>query len=410
MIKTLRSVISLRKFDWNGRRRRLARCGNIADVRLLAKRQLPGGVFDYFDGAAETEWSMANNSDKFDCVHLHPRVLVDVSKVSAATTVMGQTLPNAYAFSPTGFTRIAGSAGELAVAKVAAKHGVPYTLSTLGTRSIEEVAAVSNGPLWYQLYVWKDRGLSRELVQRAKAAGYKAIMVTVDTAVFGRRDRDVRRGFTLPPKIGLETFIDGIRHPRWTLDFVTHEPITFSAVAGRGDVDGSTAITLSDYVNSQFDASLSWRDLDWVRSESGLPIMLKGIQSVADAKRAREEGVEAIALSNHGGRQFDGSPAPIELLPEVVDAVGEGIEVLIDGGVRRGSDVVKALALGARAVMFGRPYLYGMGAAGELGVEWVINYFNSGIARTMALVGATDVASLRGITCEYDWKASARPS
>ncbi len=410
MIKTLRSVISLRKFDWNGRRRRLARCGNIADVRLLAKRQLPGGVFDYFDGAAETEWSMANNSDKFDCVHLHPRVLVDVSKVSAATTVMGQTLPNAYAFSPTGFTRIAGSPGELAVAKVAAKHGVPYTLSTLGTRSIEEVAAVSNGPLWYQLYVWKDRGLSRELVQRAKAAGYKAIMVTVDTAVFGRRDRDVRRGFTLPPKIGLETFIDGIRHPRWTLDFVTHEPITFSAVAGRGDVDGSTAITLSDYVNSQFDASLSWRDLDWVRSESGLPIMLKGIQSVADAKRAREEGVEAIALSNHGGRQFDGSPAPIELLPEVVDAVGDGIEVLIDGGVRRGSDVVKALALGARAVMFGRPYLYGMGAAGELGVEWVINYFNSGIARTMALVGATDVASLRGITCEYDWKASARPS
>ena len=410
MIKTLRSVISLRKFDWNGRRRRLARCGNIADVRLLAKRQLPGGVFDYFDGAAETEWSMANNSDKFDCVHLHPRVLVDVSKVSAATTVMGQTLPNAYAFSPTGFTRIAGSPGELAVAKVAAKHGVPYTLSTLGTRSIEEVAAVSNGPLWYQLYVWKDRGLSRELVQRAKAAGYKAIMVTVDTAVFGRRDRDVRRGFTLPPKIGLETLIDGIRHPRWTLDFVTHEPITFSAVAGRGDMDGSTAITLSDYVNSQFDASLSWRDLDWVRSESGLPIMLKGIQSVADAKRAREEGVEAIALSNHGGRQFDGSPAPIELLPEVVDAVGDGIEVLIDGGVRRGSDVVKALALGARAVMFGRPYLYGMGAAGELGVEWVINYFNSGIARTMALVGATDVASLRGITCEYDWKASARPS
>ncbi len=410
MIKTLRSVISLRKFDWNGRRRRLARCGNIDDLRLLAKRQLPAGVFDYFDGAAETEWSLANNSAKFDQVHLQPRVLVDVSNVSAATTVMGQMLPNGFALSPTGFTRIAGSPGELAVAKVAAKHGVPYTLSTLGTRSIEEVAAVSDGPLWYQLYVWRDRGLSRELVQRAKAAGYKAIMVTVDTAVFGRRDRDVRRGFTLPPKIGLETVIDGIRHPRWTLDFVTHEPITFSAVAGRGDVDGSTAITLSDYVNSQFDASLSWRDLDWVRSESGLPIMLKGIQSVADAMRARDEGVEAIALSNHGGRQFDGSPAPIELLPAVVDAVGDGIEVLVDGGVRRGSDVVKALALGARAVMFGRPYLYGMGAAGELGVEWVINYFNAGIARTMALLGATDVASLRGITSECEWTASAQPS
>jgi len=405
ILKTLRSVIAIRKFDFNGRRRRLAKCGNIDDVRRLAKRNLPGGVFDYFDGAAETEWSLGNNSAAFENVHLVPRVLVDVSKVDTTTTVMGQHMPYPFAFSPTGFTRIATSAGELAVARVAAKHAVPYTLSTLGTRSIEEVAAASasattksgtsESPLWYQLYVWKDRGLSRELVQRAKAAGYKAIMVTVDTAVFGRRDRDVRRGFTLPPKIGLETFIDGIRHPRWTFDFVTHEPITFSAVAGRGDVDGSTAITLSDYVNSQFDASLSWRDLDWVRSESGLPIMLKGIQSVDDAVRARDEGIEAIALSNHGGRQYDGSPAPIELLPQVMDAVGEGIEVLVDGGVRRGSDVVKACALGARAVMFGRPYLYGLGAAGELGVEWVIDYFAAGIKRTMALVGATDLAALR---------------
>ena len=424
LLKTLRSVIAIRRFDFNSRRRRLAKCGDIADVRRLAKRNLPGGVFDYFDGAAETEWSLANNSAAFENVHLAPRVLVDVSKIDTRTTVMGQHMPYPFAFSPTGFTRIATSAGELAVARVAAKHGVPYTLSTLGTRSIEEVAAVAAevtaaratgatattgtattatardttaAPLWYQLYVWKDRGLSRELVQRAKAAGYKAIMVTVDTAVFGRRDRDVRRGFTLPPKIGLDTFIDGIRHPRWTLDFVTHEPITFSAVAGRGDVDGSTAITLSDYVNSQFDASLSWRDLDWVRSEAGLPIMLKGIQSVGDALRARDEGVEAIALSNHGGRQYDGSPAPIELLPHVMDAVGDGIEVLVDGGVRRGSDVVKACALGARAVMFGRPYLYGLGAAGELGVEWVVDYFASGIKRTMALVGATDVAALRSI-------------
>ena len=412
LLKTLRSVIAIRRFDFNSRRRRLAKCGDIADVRRLAKRNLPGGVFDYFDGAAETEWSLANNSAAFENVHLAPRVLVDVSRIDTRTTVMGQHMPYPFAFSPTGFTRIATSAGELAVARVAAKHGVPYTLSTLGTRSIEEVAAVAAGvtaaratgatdttaaPLWYQLYVWKDRGLSRELVQRAKAAGYKAIMVTVDTAVFGRRDRDVRRGFTLPPKIGLDTFIDGIRHPRWTLDFVTHEPITFSAVAGRGDVDGSTAITLSDYVNSQFDASLSWRDLDWVRSEAGLPIMLKGIQSVEDALRARDEGVEAIALSNHGGRQYDGSPAPIELLPHVMDAVGDGIEVLVDGGVRRGSDVVKACALGARAVMFGRPYLYGLGAAGELGVEWVVDYFASGIKRTMALVGATDVAALRSI-------------
>lgn len=396
MLKALRSVVSLRKFDWNSRRRRLAKCGNINDVRRLAKRALPGGVFDYFDGAAETEWSLANNTDAFEHVHLQPRVLVDVSRLDTTTTLMGQTMPYPFAFSPTGFTRIATSAGELAVARVAARHGIPYTLSTLGTRSIEEVADVSNGPLWYQLYVWKDRGLSRELVQRAKAAGYKAIMVTVDTAVFGRRERDVRRGFTLPPKIGLETFVDGVKHPRWTLDFLTHEPITFSAVSGRNDVDGSTAITLSDYVNSQFDASLSWRDLDWVRSESGLPIMLKGIQTVDDARIAVGEGIEAIALSNHGGRQFDGSPAPIQLLPGVMDIVGGSIDVLVDGGVRRGSDVVKACALGAKAVMFGRPYLYGLGAAGELGVEWVVEYFTAGIRRTLALIGATNLAELRG--------------
>jgi len=412
VLKTLRSVVALRKFDWNARRRRLATCGNIDDLRRLAKRALPGGVFDYFDGAAETEWSLANNTQAFENVHLEPRVLVDVSTIDTTTTVMGQRLPYPFAFSPTGFTRIATSAGELDVAQVAARYGVPYTLSTLGTRSIEEVAAVSNGPLWYQLYVWKDRGLSRELVQRAKAAGYKAIMVTVDTAVFGRRERDVRRGFTLPPKIGLETFVDGIRHPRWTLDFLTHEPITFSAVSGRGDVDGSTAITLSDYVNSQFDASLSWRDLEWVRSESGLPIMLKGIQTVADAKQAVGEGVDCIALSNHGGRQYDGSPAPIELLPAVMDAVGGNIEVLVDGGVRRGADVVKACALGARAVMFGRPYLYGLGAAGQLGVEWVIDYFTSGVKRTMALVGARNLAELggRATISSTGSKSSARPS
>jgi L-lactate dehydrogenase (cytochrome) len=230
--------------------------------------------------------------------------------------------------------------------------------------------------------------------------------------VFGRRERDVRRGFTLPPKIGFDTIIDGIRHPRWTLDFLAHDPITFSAVSGRSDVDGSTAITLSDYVNSQFDASLSWRDLDWVRAESGLPIMLKGIQSVSDATRAASEGVDAIALSNHGGRQLDGSPAPVTLLPAVMDAVGDSVEVLVDGGVRRGSDVVKACALGARGVMFGRPYLYGLGAAGSAGVEWVIDYFNAGVRRTMALVGATSLAEVRGRTTT-PWRdpwSSARPS
>jgi len=394
MFKTIRSVVRLRKFEFNGTKRRLAKVGNVDDLRLLAKRRLPGGVFDYFDGAAEDEVTKIENSSAFARVELRPRVLVDVSSIDTSTTIMGQPVPFPIALSPTGFTRIAHPAGELAVARVAGAVNLPYTLSTLGTRSIEEVAKVATGPLWYQLYVWKDRGLSRELVERARDNGYKAIMLTVDTPVFGRRERDVRRGFTLPPKIGLETFVDGILHPKWTWDFVRSEPITFSAVAGRKSVDGSTAVTLSDYVNSQFDPTLSWKDLDWIREVSGLPLMLKGIQSVEDAKLAVELGVDAIALSNHGGRQYDGAPAPVALLPRVVDAVGDSIEVLVDGGVRRGSDVVKACALGARAVMFGRPYLYGLGAGGEMGVRWAIDHITSGVTRTMGLIGETSITKL----------------
>ena len=394
MFKTIRSVVRLRKFEFNGTKRRLAKVGNVDDLRLLAKRRLPGGVFDYFDGAAEDEVTKVENSSAFSKVELRPRVLVDVSSIDTSTTIMGQPVPFPIALSPTGFTRIAHPDGELAVARVAGAVNLPYTLSTLGTRSIEEVAKVATGPLWYQLYVWKDRGLSRELVERARDNGYKAIMLTVDTPVFGRRERDVRRGFTLPPKIGLETFVDGILHPKWTWDFVRSEPITFSAVAGRKSVDGSTAVTLSDYVNSQFDPTLSWKDLDWIREVSGLPLMLKGIQSVEDAKLAVELGVDAIALSNHGGRQYDGAPAPVALLPRVVDAVGGSIEVLVDGGVRRGSDVVKACALGARAVMFGRPYLYGLGAGGELGVRWAIDHITSGVTRTMGLIGETSITKL----------------
>jgi L-lactate dehydrogenase (cytochrome) len=394
MFKTIRSVVRLRRFEFNGTKRRLAKVGSVDDLRLLAKRRLPGGVFDYFDGAAEDELTKVENSNAFSKIELRPRVLVDVSKIDTSTTIMGQEVPFPIALSPTGFTRIAHPQGELAVARVAGAVNLPYTLSTLGTRSIEEVARVATGPLWYQLYVWKDRGLSRELVERARDNGYKAIMLTVDTPVFGRRERDVRRGFTLPPKIGLETFVDGVLHPKWTWDFVRSEPITFSAVAGRKSVDGSTAVTLSDYVNSQFDPTLSWTDLEWIRDVSGLPLMLKGIQSVEDAKRAAELGVDAIALSNHGGRQYDGAPAPIALLPRVVDAVGNSIEVLVDGGVRRGSDVVKACALGARGVMFGRPYLYGLGAGGEMGVRWALDHITSGVTRTMGLIGETSIRNL----------------
>jgi L-lactate dehydrogenase (cytochrome) len=396
MLKTLRSVLRFGPITTNRVERRLAKCANVDDLRAAAKKRLPGGVFDYIDGAAEDEITIARNAAAFRGVELAPRVLRDVSKIDLSTTLLGRPIPAPLALSPTGFTRIADPQGELAVARAAAERGLIYTLSTLATRSIEEVAAVSTGPKWFQVYVWRDRGLVADMVSRAKAEGYEALMVTVDTAVFGRRERDARRGFTLPPTIGLGTVVDGIRHPGWTWAFVRGGPITFANVSGDATRDGSTAVTLSDFVNSQFDTSLSWKDLDWLRSQSDLPVVIKGVGCAEDARIAASEGLPAVVLSNHGGRQLDGSPATLDLLRETVDVVGDDVEVLLDGGIRRGTDLIVARALGARAAMVGRPYLYGLGAAGERGVGFVLDQLLAGAERTMALLGVTKIDDVTG--------------
>ena len=391
MLKTLRSVLQFGPVTTNRVERRLSRCANVDDVRAVAKKRLPGGVFDYIDGAAEDEVTIARNAAAFRAVELSPRVLCDVSKVDLGTTLLGRPIPAPLALSPTGFTRIADPQGELAVARAAAQRGLIYTLSTMGTRSIEEVAAVSNGPKWFQVYMWRDRPMVADMVARAKAEGYEALMVTVDTAVFGRRERDVRRGFTLPPTIGLSTILDGIRHPSWTWAFVRGGPITFANVSGDATRDGSTAVTLADYINSQFDPALSWDDVEWLRGLTDLPVVIKGVGSPADARLAADQGLPAVVLSNHGGRQLDGAPASLDLLRSTMDVVGDDIEVLIDGGIRRGSDLVVARALGARASMIGRPYLYGLGAAGERGVGHVLDQLLTGAERTLALLGVTAV-------------------
>jgi L-lactate dehydrogenase (cytochrome) len=271
---------------------------------------------------------------------------------------------------------------------------VPYSLSTLSTRSIEEVAAVSDGPKWFQVYVWRDRGLVKEMVDRAAGAGFEALVLTVDSVVLGRRERDVRRGFELPPKIGLGTLLDGAVHPGWTWAFVRSEPIRFANVTGRSVGDGADAVSLAAYVAAQYDQGLTWADVDWLRSIWSGPIVVKGVQTVEDAQIAADTGVEAVALSNHGGRQLDSAPAPIDLVAPVVDAVGDRIEIICDGGVRRGSDIVKAVALGARAVMAGRAYLYGLGAAGERGVDHVLGLLDDDVRRTMALLGAPTIDDL----------------
>ena len=399
--RTLRSVVRFGRIETNRVERRLARAASVADLRLIARRRLPGGVFDYIDGAAEDERTLAANQRAFAETTFRPRVLRGVQGVDTKSTMLGAQVSYPLVLAPTGFTRIADPDGELAVARAAVRAGLPYTLATLSTRSIEEVRRVSDGRLWFQVYAWRDRGLVQEMIERAAHANFEALVLTVDTAVFGRRERDVRRGFSLPPTIGARTIIDGALHPAWTWSFVRGEPIRFANVVGRDVGDGASPVNLSDYINTQFDPSLSWADIDWLRSVWSGPIVLKGIQTVDDAVIAADKGVEAIALSNHGGRQLDGAPAAFSLVAPVADAVGGRIEIICDGGVRRGSDIVKAVAAGATGCMAGRAYLYALGAAGERGVDRVLDWFSNDMVRTMNLLGVATIGELNRTLLDF---------
>jgi L-lactate dehydrogenase (cytochrome) len=391
---TLRSVLRFRRLELDSTARRLRAGVAVDDLRRLARRNLPRGVFDYIDGGAEDEVTLERNVAAFRRVEFRPRVLRDVGAIDTTCRLLGRTLPLPLILGATGFTRILDPAGELAVARSAATRGLPYTLSTMATRSIEEVATASDGPKWFQVYVWRDRGLVREMLDRADRAGYEAIVITVDTPVLGRRERDVRHGFALPPQLGPGTLIDGALHPAWTWRLLRSEPITFANVSGRAGAEVTDAVNLAEYINSQFDPTLSWPDLEWFRSAWSRSIVVKGVQSVDDAVRATELGADAIAVSNHGGRQLDGAPVPLELVGPVAAAVGERVQVICDGGIRRGSDIVKAVALGATAGMIGRAYLYGLGAAGERGVDHVLDHLADGARRTMALIGCPTINDL----------------
>ena len=394
IIDTLRSVLRFRRFEFNATKRRLQRAASIEDLRQLARRRLPGGVFDYIDGGAEDEVAMDRNTRAFRELEFVPRVLRDMGKVNTTGTILGREVPFPLVLAPTGFTRIAHPSGELAVARAAERAGLPYSLSTMGTRSVEEVAAVSSGSKWFQVYVWRDKGLLKDMILRAREAGFEVLCITVDAAMLGRRERDVRRGFTLPPKMGLDILVEGVIRPSWSLRFAFSEPISFANVAGNTDIDGSTAVDLAAFMNEQFDPTLSWEDVEWMRSLWEGPVLVKGIQSVADAVIARDRGLDGIVLSNHGGRQLDSAPGIVDLVAPVAEAVGGDLDIVCDGGVRRGGDIVKALALGATSCMIGRPYLYGLAAAGEQGVDWVIEHLHTGMKRDMALCGAAGVSEL----------------
>ncbi len=400
MLESLRSVVRLKSFETDAVARRLGSAANVDDLRRIAKRKLPAGVFDYIDGGAEDEMAMARNASRFADRTLVPRVLRNVGEVDASCKILGRRHKMPLILAPTGFPRIAHPDGELATAGSAADHGVPFTLSTMGTRSIEEVADVSAGSKWFQVYVWRDKALVKDMLDRARESGFEAICITIDTAVLGRRERDVRRGMAMPPKLGLDTFVEGALRPGWVWEFLRNDPIIFSNVAVSGKrlggnfADGTSAVSLAEFTVEQFDPGLSWDDVEWIRSQWGGPVVLKGVQSVADAKIAADSGIEAVALSNHGGRQLDSSPAIIDLVSPVADAVGGQTEIYCDGGVRRGSDVVKALALGANACMMGRPHLYGLAVGGKAGVDHVLDFFQSGIERTMALSGVTSISEI----------------
>lgn len=375
--------------DWQ-----LSRCFNVGDLRKVAKRRLPASLFGYIDGGSDDERTLRGNTSSFDQYQLLQRALVDVSHLDLTTTVLGQKIDWPVICAPTGMTRMFHYQGEKAVAREAARAGTFYSLSTLSTTSIEDVGAETDGPKMFQVYVHRDRELSREFVQRAKTAGFNALCLTVDLPAHGNRERDLRTGMTLPPKLTIKSILDVLIHPEWVYRFLTGDPIVLANVAHKIREGTGEVSNLLQYVSNQFDPSVTWKDAEWIMSEWGGPFALKGIMSVEDAKKAVEIGASAIIISNHGGRQLDSSPAPFDVLPEIVDAVGGQIEIILDGGIRRGTHVLKAMALGANACMIGRPYLYGLAAGGQQGVARALDLLRTEIELDMKLMGCRNLSEV----------------
>jgi L-lactate dehydrogenase (cytochrome) len=360
----------------------------IDDLRAIARHRCPTAVFDYVDGAASAEISLRRARETFADLQFVPSVLHDVSDVDTTTSVLGSRSAQPFAFAPTGFTRLMHHDGERAVARVAQQRDIPYALSTMGTTSIEDVAATApKARRWFQLYVWRDRAAAADLIARAKQAGYEALILTVDVPVAGPRLRDARNGFTIPPRLTLRTMLNALVHPSWWVNLLTTEPLRFASLESW---DG----TLAQLVDALFDPSMTIDDMSWLRSSWDGPLVVKGILSVEDARRVVDAGADAVVVSNHGGRQLDRAPVPLRLLPDVVDAVGAQAEVWVDTGVLTGADVVAAIALGARTTLVGRAYLYGLMAGGEAGVDRAAEILTAEVRRTMQLLGVCSIDEL----------------
>ncbi len=384
----LKPLLKAKPIEFDATTRRLNKALTIKDLRTTAKKRTPGSVFDYTDGAAEAEITLARSRDLFSQIEFRPSILQDVSNTDTTTAILGKPAGQPFTFAPTGFTRLMHHEGESAVVRVAQRHNIPYALSTMGTTSIEDVAAAGpDARKWFQLYVWKDRGAGEDLMLRAKAAGYEALILTVDVPVAGARLRDTRNGFAIPPALTAKTVLDAATHPAWWINLLTTAPLTFASLS-------SWSGTIGDLLDKLFDPTMTIADLEWIRSFWDGPLIVKGIQTVADAKRVVDAGADAIVLSNHGGRQLDRAPVPLRLVPDVADAVGGDAEICVDTGIMSGADIVAAIALGANYTMIGRAYLYGLMAGGERGVERATEILAKEVKRTMQLLGVNKITDL----------------
>jgi L-lactate dehydrogenase (cytochrome) len=386
--RELAPLIRLKRPEFNGTRRRLAAALTIDDLRRIAKRRTPKAAFDYTDGAAEEELSLARARQAFRDIQFHPTILRNVAEVDTGWDVLGGRVALPFGIAPTGFTRMMHTEGEIAGAHAAARAGIPFALSTLGTTSIEDVKAANpHGRNWFQLYMWKDRDRSMALVERAVAAGFDTMLATVDVPVAGARLRDTRNGMSIPPALTLRTVLDAVPHPRWWFDLLTTEPLSFASL-------DRWPGTVAEYLDTMFDPTVTFEDLAWIKKQWPNKLVVKGIQTMEDAKSVVDLGVDGIVLSNHGGRQLDRAPVPFHLLPHVARELGGDTEIVLDTGIMSGADIVAAVALGARFTLVGRAYLYGLMAGGEAGVDRAIEILSEQVSRTMRLLGVTGLEEL----------------